>query len=58
MKWRDHNLDSDTSLVKDLNKRLGDLKKIHKKSPFKSRKLIASGIFMSDVFNTTLAVRL
>ena len=49
MKWKEHILESDQSLVKDLNKRLGALKKIQKKASFKSRKLIANGIFMSKL---------
>ena len=42
-------MDSDDSLVKALNKRLGALKKIQKKASFRSRKLIANGIFMSKL---------
>ena len=47
--WREHILDSDNSMVKSLNKRLGALKKVQKMASFKSRKLIAEGIFMSKL---------
>ena len=49
MKWREHILDSENSLVKSLNKRLGALKKIQNLATFKSRKMIATGIFMSKL---------
>ena len=49
MRWREHILDSDNSLVKALNKRLGALRKIQKKASFRSRKMIANGIFMSKL---------
>ena len=47
--WREHILDSDNSMVKSLNKRLSALKKNQKIASFKSRKLIAEGIFMSKL---------
>ena len=43
--WREHILDSDNSMVK----RLETLKKVQKMASFKSRKLIAEGIFMSKL---------
>ena len=49
MRWREHILDADNSLVKALNKRLGALMKIQKRISFKSRKQIANGIFMSKL---------
>ena len=51
MRWVElqHVLDSDESLVKALNKRLGALKKISKIASFKTRKTIANGIFMSKL---------
>jgi hypothetical protein len=47
--WREHILDSENSLVKSLNKRLGALKKIQKIASFRTRKLIATGIFISKL---------
>ena len=47
--WRKHILDSDNSIVKSLNKRLSALTTIQKIASFKSRKLIAEGIFMSKL---------
>ena len=44
MRWREHILDSDNSLVKALNKRLGALKKIQKKASFKSMVQDQTGI--------------
>ena len=49
LKWRDHVLDGENSLVKSLNKRLGALKKIKNMASFKARKMIATGIFMSKL---------
>ena len=49
MRWREHVLDSENSMVKSLNKRLGALRKIQKTASFKSRKMIATGIFMSKL---------
>ena len=48
MRWLEHILESDKSLVKALNLRLGALKKIYMAS-FKTRKSIANGIFMSKL---------
>ena len=49
MRWVEHVLDSDESLVKALNKRLGALKKISQIASFKTRKTIANGILMSKL---------
>ena len=49
MRWVEHVLDGDDSLVKALNSRLGALKKISQVASFKSRKAIADGIFMSKL---------
>ena len=49
MKWRKHLLDSENSLVKCLNKRVGALKQICQVSSFKTRKIIADGIFISKL---------
>ena len=49
MRWVEHILDSDKSLVKALNLRLGALKKLTFVASFKTRKSIANGIFMSKL---------
>ena len=49
MGWREHILDSENSMVKSLNKRLGALRKIQKTASFKTRKMIATGFFMSKL---------
>ena len=49
MKWKDHVLNNDDSLIKSLNKRAGAIKKINKSASFKTRKLIANGIYMSKL---------
>ena len=49
MKWREHVLDSENSMVKTLNKRVGAMKKIQKTASFKSRKMIGTGIFLSKL---------
>ena len=49
MKWTEHIMDSENSLVKSLNKRLGALKKIQKTASFKTRKMIGNGIFLSKL---------
>ena len=49
MGWREHILDSENSMVKSLNKRLGALRKIQKTASFETRKMIATGIFMSKL---------
>ena len=49
MRWVEHILDSDKTLVKTLNIRIGALKKIGQVASFKTRKTIANGIFMSKL---------
>ena len=49
LRWVEHILDSDNSLVKALNLRLGALKKVSSIASFKTRKTIANGIFMSKL---------
>ena len=49
MKWREHLLESENSLVKSLNKRVGALKQICQVSSFKTRRMIADGIFISKL---------
>ena len=49
MRWVKHILESDKSLVKALNLRLGALKKVSCIASFKTRKTIANGIFMSKL---------
>ena len=49
MRWVEHILENENSLVKSLNLRLGALKKISKVASFKTRKMVASGIFMSKL---------
>ena len=46
---REHVLDSENSMVKTLNKRVGAMKKIQKTASFKSRKMIGTGIFLSKL---------
>ena len=49
MRWVEHVLDGNESLVKALNKRLAALKKIGQVASFKTRKAIANGVFMSKL---------
>jgi hypothetical protein len=49
MKWKDHILDNDDSLIKSLNTRAGALKKISRSVSFKTRKMIENGIYMSKL---------
>ena len=49
MKWGEHILDNEASLVRSLNSRLGALKMVSKVASFKNRKMIANGIFMSKL---------
>ena len=49
MRWREHLVDNSDALTKALNQRVGALKKISKSTSFKSRKMIANGIFMSKL---------
>ena len=47
MRWKENIMDNSDSLLKSLNKRAGAIKKISKSCSFKSRKVIANGIYMS-----------
>ena len=49
LKWTDHILNGENALVKELNKRLGALKKVCKVASFKNRKMIADGLIMSKL---------
>jgi hypothetical protein len=49
MKWGEHILNNDESLVRSLNTRVGALKKVSKVANFRNRKMIADGIFMSKL---------
>ena len=49
MKWDEHLQDSEDSLIRSLSKRLGALKLIGRVGNFKTRKLIANGIFLSKL---------
>ena len=49
MRWRNHILESDNSMVKSLNKRLGAQVKIQRTAFFQTRKMIGTGIFMSKL---------
>ena len=49
MKWKEHILENDESLIKSLNMRAGALKKISHTASFKTRKMIANGIYMSKL---------
>ena len=49
MKWKEHILDNEESLIKSLNMRAGALKKISHAASFKTRKMIANGLYMSKL---------
>ena len=49
MKWGEHILDNEDSLVRSLNSRVGALKLVSKVASFKNRKMIANGIFLSKL---------
>ena len=49
MHWKEHILDNDESLLKSLSKRLGAMRKIGRTASFKTRKMIANGIYMSKL---------
>ena len=49
LKFTDHIQNSEESMIKLLNKRLGALKKVSKTASFKSRKMIANGLIMSKL---------
>ena len=47
--WREHIMDNKDALIKSLNIRVGALKKISIMASFRTRKIIANGIFMSKL---------
>ena len=49
LKWTNHILLNDKSLVKQLGTRLNALKKISRVADFKTRKMLADGLFMSKL---------
>ena len=49
MRWREHIIDNQDSLLKSLNKRQGALKKLSKAASFHTLKTMADGIFMSKL---------
>ena len=49
MRWREHIMDNKESLLSCLNKRVGAVKMISKTGSFKTRKMIANGIFVSKL---------
>ena len=49
LKWAEHILEGKDSLVKCLNKRLSALKLVGKVATFRTRKIIADGVFMSKL---------
>ena len=49
MRWKEHIMTNEDSLIKSLNKRQAAIKKISSLASFKSRKMIANGIFMSKL---------
>ena len=49
MKWREHILDAEQSLLKSLNTRISALKKIKQVASFKTRLMVANGIFGSKM---------
>ena len=49
MRWVEHILENEASLVKSLNLRLGAIKKLANMASFQTRKTIATGIFMSKL---------
>ena len=49
MKWGEHIQDNRESLLRSLNSRVGALKMVCKVAGFKTRKMIANGIFMSKI---------
>ena len=49
MRWKEHILENEDSLLKCLNKRVGAMRKISYTASFKTRKMIANGIFISKL---------
>ena len=52
LKWNEQLRDDDESLIKALNKRLNALKRVAYVADFKTRKLIAEGIFKSKLISS------
>ena len=49
MRWKEHFLDNKDSLVKSLNQRVGAIKQVSKVASFKTRKMLANGLFISKL---------
>ena len=49
LKWSEYIRDSKENLLKTLNTRLGALKQLGKVASFKTRKMLANGIFMGKL---------
>jgi hypothetical protein len=49
MKWGEHLQDNDESLIRSLNSRVGAIKMVCRVANFKTRKMIADGVFMSKL---------
>ena len=49
MHWKQHLLENENSLIKSLTTRAGAIKKISRTASFKTRKMIANGIYMSKL---------
>ena len=49
MRWKEHLLDNKDSLVKSLNQRVGAIRKVSKVASFKTRKMLANGLFISKL---------
>ena len=49
LKWNDHIMDNKNSIMNQLTSRINGLKKISRNSSFKTRLMVANGVFMSKV---------
>ena len=49
MKWKEHLLGSDQSLVRQLTSRINGLLKVSSRAPFHTRLMVANGVFMSKL---------
>ena len=49
MKWTEHIMNNEESLVRSLSQRVGALKMVSRATTFRNRKMIADGIFMSKL---------
>ena len=47
--WKEHIMDNKDALIKSLNSRIGALRKVSQIASFRTRKMIANGIFMSKL---------